>query len=67
MTPERLRHWQRRHRLTNRSAASILGIPQRTWESWIGGKRQPSALAGEMLEIKLRAYKPSTADMAKQP
>ena len=40
-TPEALREWRDRMRLSQAEAATRLGISQRAWQMWEAGERTP--------------------------
>lgn len=52
--PQLIRRWQKRRGLTNQAAASLLGVPLRTFENYRAGSRTPRGLALPALLEKLQ-------------
>jgi len=48
-----VRRWRLRHKLGQRDAASLLGVPRRTFQDWEYGRRTPLGLARDLIVQKL--------------
>lgn len=50
-TPADLKAWRKKHGLSQRGAAALVGAKTRTWEDWEAGKRKPPAMLWVLLPL----------------
>jgi DNA-binding transcriptional regulator YiaG len=64
LTPAVLRDWQKNAGLTSARAASLLGVPLRTYQDWKSGAHLPRGFALKQLRDAIAAggLKPKTGD-----